>query len=93
MAFAKSFAQFPFVVSRTFCLPNSLLGNEVAIFDHPSGAQSVPPGTTPERGCIRRISRSACLRKRPAKFAKSSPCRSTTKAFPRDLKALEGHWR
>ena len=59
MAYDKSFAQFPFVVSRTFYLPISLLGNEVAIFDHLSGAQSVPPGTTPERGCIRRISRSA----------------------------------
>jgi hypothetical protein len=34
----------PFVASRTFYLPISLLGNEVAIFDHRSGAQSVPPG-------------------------------------------------
>ena len=59
MAYDKSFARFEFVASRTFFLPISLPSNEVAIFDHPSGAQSVPPGTTPERGCIRRISRSA----------------------------------
>ena len=39
------------------------------------------------------LSRSTCLRKLPDKFAKSSPCRSTTITFPRDLKALEGHWR